>query len=63
MEQIKDDGVLHQVKELKITHRKEEANDLLSVGWVLLSVASGQEQTGAHDYIPVFKFCLGKVLP
>jgi len=63
MEEIKDSGMLHQVTELKVTYNKEEANDLLSTGWILLGVASGQEQTGANDYTPVFKFCLGKVLP
>jgi hypothetical protein len=54
------ENLLHQVKEIEITYSEKSVNDLLSDGWILLSVASGQEQTGSNDYTPVFKFCLGK---
>jgi hypothetical protein len=53
-------NVLHEVKVVKQAYEKE-ANELLEQGWILLSVESGQEQRGPHDYSPVFKYCLGKI--
>lgn len=51
---------INQVKEIETTYSQDEANQLLESGWILLAVASGQEQTGANDYTPLFKYCLGR---
>jgi hypothetical protein len=57
--QTKD--VFVNVSELHTTHSTETANRYLGDGWVLLSIATGQSQTGPHDYTPEFAYCLGKL--
>lgn len=48
------------VKEVRHCYDADDVNDLLKKGWVILSVAKGQEQTGQHDYTPTFKYSLGR---
>lgn len=61
MSEGQDSEVLSNVKEVKAIFSEDKANELLDKGWVLLSVAKGQEQTGPNDYTPVFKYSLGRV--
>ena len=60
MEDSTKENILHGIEEVKVTNDENESNRLLEHGWILLSVASGQEQTGAHDHTPFFAFCLGR---
>lgn len=60
MENSTEKNLLHGIEEVKVTNDENESNRLLERGWVLLSVASGQEQAGEHDYNPFFSFCLGR---
>lgn len=53
-------NVKPDIIEVEVVYNKDAANRLIHEGWVLLSVGPGQEQTGAHDYMPLFGFCLGK---
>lgn len=53
-------NTLHQVKEVRHVY-ETEVNGLLGQGWIILAVASGQEQTGPHDYAPVFKYSMGLI--
>ena len=62
-EETKSENLLNQISELKVTNKEAEANDLLSQGWILLSVGKGQEQTNTHTFYPYLKFCLGKIYP
>jgi hypothetical protein len=52
---------LQNVEKVEVAYSKEEANELIKKGWLLLAVGAGQEQTGQHDYMPTFAYCLGKV--
>lgn len=61
MSHEKASDLFHLVAEVKKVNSKDEANRLLSGGWVLLAVASGQEQVGPNDYIPTFGYCLGRL--
>lgn len=48
-----------KIKEIRETTRGFEADKLLKEGWVLLSMAKGQEQTGPNNIVPIFKYSLG----
>ncbi len=56
-----DTDILAGVKEVKAVFSENQANELLDRGWILLSVAKGQEQTGPNDYMPAFKYSLGRI--
>ena len=60
MSQEKSSELIFYVKKVQHVYRESQVNNLLKEGWILLSVASGQEQTGPNDYSPTFKYCLGK---
>jgi len=49
------------VTKVNTVYSKETVNELIAEGWVLLAVASGQEQIKPNDYIPMFGYCLGKL--
>lgn len=53
--------ILQKVKEVTQTYDKDEVNKQLKNGWVILAVATGQEQTGSNDYTPTFKYSLGRI--
>ena len=61
MKTLSNDNLLHQIEEVETVYSKKDANQYLKQGWKLLSVGSGQEQTGSNDYQPFFGYCLGKV--
>ncbi|PPK76034.1 hypothetical protein B0F87_104124 [Methylobacter tundripaludum] len=63
MQTVPSDNLLHHVEEIETVYTKNDVNRFLKQGWVLLSVGSGQEQTGQHDYTPSFAYCLGKIKP
>ena len=63
MQIASDYNLLHNIEEVEIVFTKDDANQLLKEGWILLSVSHGQAQTGQHDYTPCFAYCLGKVRP
>lgn len=54
-------NLLHTIKEVCHVYQQEQVNTRLSEGWVLLAVATGQEQTGPHDYTPTFRYTVGRV--
>jgi hypothetical protein len=58
---MSDNGVrLHDIVEVKRVLSESQANTLLSKGWILLSIATGHEQTGQESNSPLFGYCLGK---
>lgn len=54
-------NLIHKVSAVRSTFHEEEVNTLLKEGWVLLSVGTGQEQVGQHDFLPSFRYCLGLI--
>ena len=50
---------LMSTEEVRTVYSQQDANRLLDQGWTLLAVGKGQEQTGEHDIMPIFGFCLG----
>lgn len=52
---------LQNVEKVEVAYNKDAANSFLEKGWVILAIGSGQEQTGQHDYTPMFAYCLGKL--
>jgi len=60
--EAKTQDVFVNVSEVHTTPSADTANRLLKEGWVLLSVATGQTQTGQHDFTPEFAYCLGKIV-
>jgi hypothetical protein len=52
---------LQNVEKVEVVYNKETVNRFLSEGWVILAIGTGQEQTGQHDYTPMFAYCLGKL--
>lgn len=59
--QKKTQDVLVNVTEVHTTPSADKVNEHLKNGWVLLSIATGQTQTGQHDFTPEFAYCLGKI--
>ena len=59
--QKKTQDVLLHVTEVHTTPSTDKVNEYLKKGWVLLSIATGQTQTGQHDFTPEFAYCLGKI--
>lgn len=59
--EIKTSDILVNVSEIFTTYKSDLVNQYLMDGWVLLSIATGQEQTGAHDISPSFAYTLGKL--
>jgi hypothetical protein len=57
----KTSDLLHLVTKVNTVYSKETVNELIAEGWVLLAIASGQEQIKPNDYIPMFGYCLGKL--
>lgn len=49
------------IEEVEVVYNKDAANRFLEKGWVILAIGSGQQQTGSHDYTPMFAYCLGKL--
>jgi hypothetical protein len=57
---IQETVPLHKVEEVRHVY-EPQLNELLEQGWIILAVGTGQEQTGPHDYTPVFRYSVGRI--
>jgi hypothetical protein len=49
-----------EIGRVQVTDNERDTNELLSQGWVLLSVASGKSDDGEGGMSPRFRYCLGQ---